>query len=854
MLEGPSSKKETPARVLFFVPFGSWTVHNQLDAVLATALRSRGAEVAVILCDGLFSNCYVTRNSPNPQAECAHCAASGKQFFSAFNLPQVQLRDYVTPEDFERASQIIKDIDTAELRSFCYKSAPLGELIGATVCSYYRVTWDKLHEPEVVALLRQYLAYAIVAFDGLGRLFDEYQPSHLTLMNGRGYLHSPAYALAETRGVKIVTHERGYFDGSFMLCNDDVAGGFSGYTRIAKAWESIPLTAEEATRVKEYFEGREFGKNLNFHSYYDFTTDPAHVRARLNIPSGAPILSVFTSSEYELLYSWKDYGGVARQMDVVSKLIDLFRSEPELQNSYLVIRHHPSMSFGPTNSPPQTRCLDQAYAQALDAPPNVRVIMPDEPLTSYALLWNSDAGIAFASTLRHEAVARGVPVACADNDFLYQGVPHVIFDESHSGLLELVRALFAHSERFDIDDLRSLYRTANTYFFRHSVQFKSFEIKNNFEPNIKISSLADLAPGKDATLDRICDHVLHNRSIFKLPTREEWSRSSNEEHEFLSAELQHLKETKRKTALAAAEVIRNQRVVDVAVVRYLPQAKKESYFSRWTARQRLRALTVSEVNAHSPSVVERAEQLRKVLSSINEDYVLISCEQFFYEESVLREGVELLGTDHQYDGISWGGWVLDRNGKVKDSIFTRKRPANDYAEAIRLVPNLSDPLHLLSFCLLGREALTQLLDDLCTPGANPAQLIDSFVRSERIIKQLRPQIFVHHVEQQIGQPVTFEHQQPQRTEKLSPDPLQLIESAVAELQKDNNDLALRLLNEAIPLKPDMHILYYARAVAEARLGLTRDAMTSLNVVLAHDSTHEPAKKLLQELLGSQNSP
>lgn len=77
-----------------------------------------------------------------------------------------------------------------------------------------------------------------------------------------------------------------------------------------------------------------------------------------------------------------------------------------------------------------------------------------------------------------------------------------------------------------------------------------------------------------------------------------------------------------------------------------------------------------------------------------------------------------------------------------------------------------------------------------------------------------------------------------------------LETAVSELQKENNELALHLINEVIPYRQDMHALYYAKAVAETRLGLKDEALKSLTTLLAKDPSSEEGRKLLKHLQGS----
>lgn len=75
----------------------------------------------------------------------------------------------------------------------------------------------------------------------------------------------------------------------------------------------------------------------------------------------------------------------------------------------------------------------------------------------------------------------------------------------------------------------------------------------------------------------------------------------------------------------------------------------------------------------------------------------------------------------------------------------------------------------------------------------------------------------------------------------------VMERAIAQLNTNNNTEALSLLEEAIAFSPDLLGLNYGKAIAQARLGHTHEAIESLNHLLAAVPNHKKAKQLLAEL-------
>src|SRR5437773_2090550 len=124
MVEAKKTLVTANKRVLFFAPFGGFKVHHQFDAVLATALRLRGCESVIVLCDGIYAHCDVlVQSGPKAAQDCAGCAGKGKTFFSSFDLPVLRLRDFIEPDDFPSAERWADQVPPSD-----YPEARFGDL------------------------------------------------------------------------------------------------------------------------------------------------------------------------------------------------------------------------------------------------------------------------------------------------------------------------------------------------------------------------------------------------------------------------------------------------------------------------------------------------------------------------------------------------------------------------------------------------------------------------------------------------------------------------------------------------------------------------------------------------------
>ena len=91
-------------------------------------------------CDGIFKTCDVLAwAGENAARECANCAASGAQFFTAFGLSLIQLRSFLTEKDFTEAADWAAGVDPGTYATARYDSLPIGAWVTSSVFSYFRI-------------------------------------------------------------------------------------------------------------------------------------------------------------------------------------------------------------------------------------------------------------------------------------------------------------------------------------------------------------------------------------------------------------------------------------------------------------------------------------------------------------------------------------------------------------------------------------------------------------------------------------------------------------------------------------------------------------------------------------------
>lgn len=708
-------------RVLFFVPFGSYNVHNQLDAVLAVKLRMEGAEPLIVRCDGLYEHCDVLAwSGNNSKQECRNCAESGKQLFDSFQLSCVQLRDYLTNDDYDEAERWVNTLNPDKYLEASYETLPFGQWVISSIFSYFRITDSGLVTPGVRHVHKSFLKSGLLTYKAISRIVAGCLPQAMFIFNARFAPYRVAFEVSRLFGIRVITHERGFYDDSFMLLDDRMCTDTKPIFDISDAWKDICLSSEQLIKSQQYLQNRENGLDMNYPAFCNFANAHQTIRHALRIPIEAKVLVIFTSSEFELAYSGT-FSLVTTQLDRLEQIIDLYRTRED----YLVIRHHPHIA-GSTHASPEYDLLRRAYQQAFNAPDNVRIIMPSETVNSYSLLWNVDAVISFFSSVGYEAAGRGIGVAALSQAFFNKGIRHVV-PEKTDEINSLINLLLEQTIDLDREDLRKIFRFIYAFLYRLSVKFRSFGIKNNFEMDIRIHDTDQLVDGFDPELDRICSCVLNQTPIMKTPSIGDNDVPPQEEEVFFDDYIASIRRQRQIIRTKSILYSASRLEPDIAVVELdMPLAEGGQIFPAWIVRSRYKKLVRYSCNVPygNTGYFSFLSELADVVSSIEEEYVMPTLPTVYYDESFVSSAIELLLNDENLGlkGVFSGAWLLSKDGIIENEVFTKKVPGPEFSNLVNLNPEFSDPLLICSLTLFRKNSLLELIDYLKgTPVSNNAE-------------------------------------------------------------------------------------------------------------------------------------
>ena len=505
-------------RVLCATSVGGHPVAPILDGVVAAALTLRGAQPNFLLCDAALPACelcaYVEFRSPETFAAegpgrslCPACVARGRTILEPLSLPLHAYTDFLAPGDAAADLRSVSSLDVDE----CFELEPdgleLGQQVRAAVLRFFGKA-DLSSEPEalVESVARRYAAGALVAARVLERAIDRLEPDVLVAHHGIYVPQGVLGEVARRAGIRVVNWGPSYRDRTFIFSHDDTYH-FTFLSEPPELWRERRLDDAEERRLLDFLLARRRGEGD-----WAWVTPEAALRreeheadeivATLGLDRERPVIGLLTNVLWDAQLYYKGHA-FDDMLEWLWFTIDHFAAHPEAQ---LLVRVHPhEVKRG--NRQPVGPALRERYPVL---PPNVHVVEYDSPFNTYVLMDLCRAVAIYGTKTGVELTPLGIPVIAAGDAWIRgKGLTiDVSTKDEYTTALHEAPTL----ERLDPATVELARRYAYHYFFRRMIPLTSFAAGAS-EPTLAIRRLDDLAPGRDAGLDVVCEGILTGREF-----------------------------------------------------------------------------------------------------------------------------------------------------------------------------------------------------------------------------------------------------------------------------------------------------------------------------------------------------
>ncbi|NCY20366.1 capsule biosynthesis protein [bacterium] len=485
---------------------------GSLESILSFALSVRGQKPIVLLCDAALPACLRLDYSSFPdqasilnqtisESVCVECQKTGLTMFRNVGADVLILGSYLTEEDRFQARDLAASISIDKIRGYRWRGIPVGEHAYAGALRYF-ARGNLQAEPNGEGILRRYLEAAFLTAAGTTRLLQSHQFSAACFNHGIYIPHGVISEVCRLHGVRISTWNIAYRKQCFIFSHGDTYHHTLMQEPVS-AWEQIPWNPARQAKIEDYLLSRRQGTRdwIWFHEKPENPQPGMTLLRQLGLDPAKPVIGLLTNVMWDaqLHYPANTFPDM---LTWVLKTVEYFRQRQDLQ---LVIRIHPAEIRGTLPSRQPLAAELEKIGEGL--PKNVRVIRPEDPASTYAVMELCNCVIIYGTKTGVELTSLGIPVIVAGEAWIRnKGITR-----DASTPAEYFRLLdqLPFADKMDpAQQIRAL-KYAYHFFFRRMIPLKFMEETRSWPPyRAAISGPKDLLPGRDRGLDVICNGIL----------------------------------------------------------------------------------------------------------------------------------------------------------------------------------------------------------------------------------------------------------------------------------------------------------------------------------------------------------
>jgi hypothetical protein len=500
---------EGRGRVLVATSLGLHAAVAPIDSLVAAALKTRGAKVDVLLCDGALPACQLNECAwfSNPDKFiatgpdlCGPCFTGGSRMFSGLGVNVIRYSEILEAGEAEAIGTWVASLPEEALKHVEVDGIPVGEHAESGSLRFF-ARGDLSDEPRADAVRRRYLTASLIAERVAGRLFAKGEYTAAVIHHGIYVPQGVLSAAARRAGVRVATWNVAYRKSCFIFSHDDTYH-HTLMDEPVDGWEGMAWTPEMEKGVLDYLASRAHGGHDWIRFLGETTSkDFAGIAARHGIDRSKPLIVALTNVIWDAQLHYPA-NAFATMVDWLITTVRWFAGHPELQ---LAIRVHPAEITG--SVPSRQRMADELARAFPRLPDNVALILPEADVSTYTLAAAADCALIYGTKMGVELTAVGIPVIVAGEAWIRN--KGVTWDATgREQYLELLGRLPV-GRRLDPETVARARRYAYHFFFRRMIPVRSVVPSAGWPPFRVDPAQVRLSPGEDPGLDVICDGILN---------------------------------------------------------------------------------------------------------------------------------------------------------------------------------------------------------------------------------------------------------------------------------------------------------------------------------------------------------
>ncbi len=394
---------------MFHLFYSSTAVYRSFLLLLDEAEEciQKGETPIFLTCDGTLTR-YCFGNVSGNRNVCRLCRWMRKHSFPALSkdVKNITIASLLTESQIQRIQNMHFEYSCInEIHDIHYNSVDIGY---AALSHYIACTrnYSPVITPEFRKVIDEFMRTSVFLTEAIEEVLEQYPILAVSLFNGRTFDSRPVLRKSVSHGIatsvlEIINRknrlEKITFKNS-LPHNVNMQG-----ERILSIWETAVVKDEQQAHqlAETFFINRRSGRDAGDRVY---TTDQLNNLLPANWDIHKQNIVFFTSSEDEFASidnEWDSFKYSETQIECVIKILHLMsRNE---SHCHLYVRLHPNLKGITFSYHTDFYKLEQKF-------PNVTVIPPESPISTYALMDNADKVAVFGSTVGIESVYWQKPV------------------------------------------------------------------------------------------------------------------------------------------------------------------------------------------------------------------------------------------------------------------------------------------------------------------------------------------------------------------------------------------------------------------------------------------------------------
>jgi hypothetical protein len=266
-------------------------------------------------------------------------------------------------------------------------------------------------------------------------------------------------------------------------------------------WKEMLWTSDHEKRLIDYLQSRLTGGNDYITFQRGFEQDGRVISDQLKLDTKRPVIGLLTNVIWDAQLHFRK-SAFPSMLDWLFASVEYFISRTDVQ---WVIRIHPAEVFG--SVPSGQRAADEIAKRFGTLPPHIKVVRPEEKVSTYALMALCDSALVYGTKTALELACTGMFVVIAGEAWS-RGKGFSLDVSSPEEYRKILESL-PIKRRLSDKEITDAKKYAYHFFFRRMISVEALKPTRHFGPyKVQVDSIDKLMPGVDAGLDLICSGIL----------------------------------------------------------------------------------------------------------------------------------------------------------------------------------------------------------------------------------------------------------------------------------------------------------------------------------------------------------